>query len=120
MKHWKGLSRLLAMMLLVTFILARAQRGDSGNSAGSEGDDLKPVTITYFSADSNANWASMQDAVGKSWPRRPALRSAEFAVDGSNQKLPLMVASGEYPISFTLKAMRICSLIRALLSTLPI
>ena len=56
----------MAMMLLVTFILAACSSGDSGNSAGSEGDNLKPVTITYFSADSNANWASMQDAVGKS------------------------------------------------------
>ncbi|GIP03901.1 ABC transporter substrate-binding protein [Paenibacillus lautus] len=98
MKHWKGLSPLLAMLLLVTFILAACSSGDSGNSAGSEGGDLKPVTITYFSADSNANWASMQDAVGKKLTETTGVTiQAEFAVDGSNQKLPLMVASGEYP-----------------------
>lgn len=98
MKHWKGLSPLLAMMMLVTFILAACSSGDSGNSAGSEGEDLKPVTITYFSADSNANWASMQDAVGKKLTETTGVTiQAEFAVDGSNQKLPLMVASGEYP-----------------------
>ncbi|SEK38094.1 putative aldouronate transport system substrate-binding protein [Paenibacillus sp. cl141a] len=99
MKHWKGLSLLLAMMmLLVTFILSACSSGDSGNSAGSEEEDLKPVTITYFSADSNANWASMQDAVGKKLTETTGVTiQAEFAVDGSNQKLPLMVASGEYP-----------------------
>ncbi|MEK4979482.1 MULTISPECIES: ABC transporter substrate-binding protein [Bacillales] len=98
MKLWKGLSPLLAMMLLVTFILGACSSGDSGNSAGSEGEDLKPVTITYFSADSNANWASMQDAVGKKLTETTGVTiQAEFAVDGSNQKLPLMVASGEYP-----------------------
>lgn len=101
MKHKKGLSPLLAMML-VTFILAACSSGDSSNSAsngeGSEGDDLKPITITYFSADSNANWASMQDAVGKKLTETTGVTiQAEFAVDGSNQKLPLMVASGEYP-----------------------
>ncbi|OMF77121.1 ABC transporter substrate-binding protein [Paenibacillus glucanolyticus] len=109
MKHKKRLSLLLAMMMLATFVLAACGNGDSSNSAnggkdGSGGSDtqqeekLEPMTMTYYSADSNANWANMQDAVGKKLTEKTGITiQAEYAVDGSNQKLPLMVASGEYP-----------------------
>ncbi|MEK3733409.1 MULTISPECIES: ABC transporter substrate-binding protein [Paenibacillus] len=103
MNHKKRLSLLLAIMMLATFILSACSGGNNGNSAsggdtGNEGDSLEPITITYFSADSNANWVNMQDAVGKKLTELTGVTiQAEFAVDGSNQKLPLMVASGEYP-----------------------
>ncbi len=108
MKQKKRLSLLLAVMMMATFVLA-ACGGDSGNSANggqkeSGGTDaqqeekLEPMTMTFYSADSNANWANMQDAVGKKVTEKTGVTiQAEFAVDGSNQKLPLMVASGEYP-----------------------
>ncbi|MEK4981212.1 ABC transporter substrate-binding protein [Bacillus sp. FSL K6-6540] len=109
MKHKKRLSLLLAIMMMATFVLAACGNGDSNNSAnggdeGSGGSDtqqeekLEPMTMTYYSADSNANWANMQDAVGKKLTEKTGITiQAEYAVDGSNQKLPLMVASGEYP-----------------------
>ncbi|MGG4340130.1 ABC transporter substrate-binding protein [Paenibacillus lautus] len=109
MKHKKRLSLLLAIMMMATFILAACGNGDSNNSAnggeeGSGGNDTQqeekqgPMTMTYYSADSNANWANMQDAVGKKLTEKTGITiQAEYAVDGSNQKLPLMVASGEYP-----------------------
>ena len=101
MKHKKRWSSLLAIMMMASFVLAAC-----GNDAkeGSGGDDkqqdkaLEPITVTYFSADSNANWANMQDSIGKKLTEKTGVTiQAEFAVDGSNQKLPLMVASGEYP-----------------------
>lgn len=109
MKHKKRLSLLLAIMMMATFVLAACGNGDSTNSAngGDEGsggnetqqeEKLEPMTLTYYSADSNANWANMQDAVGKKLTEKTGVTiQAEYAVDGSNQKLPLMVASGEYP-----------------------
>ncbi|MCV4235641.1 ABC transporter substrate-binding protein [Virgibacillus sp. LDC1] len=109
MKHKKRLSLLLAIMMMATFVLAACGNSDSNNSAngGEEGnggsdtqqeEKLEPMTMTYYSADSNANWANMQDAVGKKLTEKTGITiQAEYAVDGSNQKLPLMVASGEYP-----------------------
>lgn len=100
MKHKKRLSLLLAMMMMASLVLS-ACGGDSqkGTAAESQqGDSLEPMTITFFSADSNANWVNMEDAVGKKLTEKTGITiQAEFAVDGSNQKLPLMVASGEYP-----------------------
>jgi len=108
MKQKKRLSLLLAVMMMATFVLA-ACGGDSGNSANGgqkenggtdaqQEEKLEPMTMTYYSADSNANWVNMQDAVGKKLTEKTGVTiQAEFAVDGSNQKLPLMVASGEYP-----------------------
>jgi len=108
MKQKKRLSLLLAVIMMATFVLA-ACGGDSGNSANGgqkenggtdaqQEEKLEPMTMTYYSADSNANWVNMQDAVGKKLTEKTGVTiQAEFAVDGSNQKLPLMVASGEYP-----------------------
>lgn len=105
MKHKKRLSLFLAIIMLAAFSLAACSSGSDGNGGksgssgeGSDREKLEPITITYFSADSNANWANMQDAVGKKLTEKTGVTiQAEFAVDGSNQKLPLMVASGEYP-----------------------
>ncbi|EHB59604.1 MULTISPECIES: ABC transporter substrate-binding protein [Paenibacillus] len=108
MKQKKRISLLLAVMMMATFVLA-ACGGDSGNSANGgqkenggtdaqQEEKLEPMTMTYYSADSNANWVNMQDAVGKKLTEKTGVTiQAEYAVDGSNQKLPLMVASGEYP-----------------------
>jgi len=108
MKQKKRLSLLLAVMMMATFVLA-ACGGDSGKSANGgqkenggtdaqQEEKLEPMTMTYYSADSNANWVNMQDAVGKKLTEKTGVTiQAEYAVDGSNQKLPLMVASGEYP-----------------------
>lgn len=108
MKHKKRISLLLSIMMVAMFVLAACGGGDSKNNANggkdSSGTDaqqeekLEPMTITFYSADSNANWVNMQDAVGKKLTEKTGITiQAEFAVDGSNQKLPLMVASGEYP-----------------------
>lgn len=106
MKHKKRWSLLLSIMMMASFVLAACGNDDSAKSSGegSGGDDkqqekaLEPITVTYFSADSNANWANMQDTIGKKLTEKTGVTiQAEFAVDGSNQKLPLMVASGEYP-----------------------
>ena len=65
--------------------------------------------MTYYSADSNANWANMQDAVGKKLTEKTGITiQAEYAVDGSNQKLPLMVASGNIRTWYLPRVTPIC------------
>lgn len=104
MKHKKRISLLLAIMMLATFVLAACSGKDSGGNTatggeeGNGGDSLEPMTITFFSADSNANWVNMQDDIGQKLIETTGITlQAEYAVDGDTQKLPLLVASGQYP-----------------------
>lgn len=63
-------------------------------------DDLKgpPVTFTLFSSDVNANWADMQDELGKYMTDRSGITiKTEFAVGNPSEKINLIAASGDYP-----------------------
>lgn len=101
MKHKKRTSMLLVITMLATMILAACSNGKEevqGTDTPKEPDSTSPMTVSFYSADSNASWNNMQDAVGKKVTEKTGITlQAEFAVDGSNQKLPLLVASGEYP-----------------------
>ncbi|MDN4600337.1 ABC transporter substrate-binding protein [Paenibacillus sp. F6_3S_P_1C] len=74
----------------------------SGNESveGNEGSDsdTSPMTLTFFGADSNANWNKMQDDVGKEITKQTGITlDAEFAVSDPAQRLALIAASGDYP-----------------------
>lgn len=101
MKHKKRASALLVITMLATMVLAACGNGKEevqGTDTPKEPDSVSPMTISFYSADSNASWNNMQDTVGKKVTEKTGITlQAEFAVDGSNQKLPLLVASGEYP-----------------------
>lgn len=80
----KTRSTLLVLSALLTATSATAQ--------------VKPVTLTYFSSNSNGNWVNMQDEVGKEITRRTGVTlNAEFAIADPKQKVSLMAASGNYP-----------------------
>ncbi|MFB9330148.1 ABC transporter substrate-binding protein [Paenibacillus aurantiacus] len=67
-----------------------------GNNAASE--NLTPLTLSYYSEDTNANWANMQDAVGKAITAKTGITlDAEFAVGDPVQKSALIATSGDYP-----------------------
>ncbi|CAM4388383.1 ABC transporter substrate-binding protein [Saccharibacillus endophyticus] len=59
----------------------------------------EPVTFSFFGGDASPNWTGMQDAVGKVITEKTGVSlNAEFAVSGTDQqKIALMIASGEYP-----------------------
>lgn len=105
MKHIKRTSILLILAMAGGMLLSACGAGkteekpaDGGDSGTTKTETAAPMTLSYYSADSNANWNNMQDAVGKQITEKTGITlQAEFAVDGSNQKLPLLVASGEYP-----------------------
>ncbi|MDR9744043.1 ABC transporter substrate-binding protein [Paenibacillus sp. FSL F4-0087] len=77
--------------------------GCSSNNEGSENkegnvSDSSPMTLTFFGADSNANWNKMQDDVGKEITKQTGITlDAEFAVSDPAQRLALIAASGDYP-----------------------
>src|SRR5690606_18987277 len=72
----KWLVSLLAVVMLAGLIAgcgggkndggktASPDNGSAG-SGDSGGDELKPITFTFYSADPSPNWQNMQDAVGR-------------------------------------------------------
>jgi putative aldouronate transport system substrate-binding protein len=64
--------------------------------AGSAQND--PITLTAFFSDPNANWANMQDHVGRYLTEKTGVTiQPEFAVGDPGQKINLIAASGQYP-----------------------
>lgn len=97
---------LLASALLVTACgngnnnTKNADSSSGGNTTASQqGDDLSPMTLTFFGADPSPNWNKMQDEIGKVITEKTGITlNAEFAVSGAGQdKIALMAASGDYP-----------------------
>ncbi|NGZ77834.1 ABC transporter substrate-binding protein [Saccharibacillus alkalitolerans] len=76
-----------------------APKGNENNSASEAAASTEPVTFSFFGGDASPNWNSMQDAVGKAITEKTGVTlNAEFAVSGTDQqKVALMIASGEYP-----------------------
>ncbi|WP_150275255.1 ABC transporter substrate-binding protein [Paenibacillus tepidiphilus] len=95
--------QLSAALLAGTMIIAAgcSNNGSTKDSAnGNGGDDTAPVSFTFFGADANPSWNSMQDDVGKEITARTGVTlDAEFDVGsgGGQDKISLMAASGEYP-----------------------
>lgn len=57
-----------------------------------------PKTLTAFFSDANPKWADMQDEVGKIITQKTGIViKPEFAVGDNEQKVNLIVASGQYP-----------------------
>ena len=96
-KAKKYMTLMLIMAMAVSLLAACGSDEQSEGATGELSGD-NPLTLSYYSADSNANWNNMQDEVGKEITAKTGISlQAEFNVDGSNQKLPLLIASGEYP-----------------------
>ncbi|HBU80687.1 MAG TPA: ABC transporter substrate-binding protein [Paenibacillus sp.] len=88
--------------VVLTVSLSLLAGCSSGNDSleGNEGSDsdTSPMTLTFFGADSNANWNKMQDDVGKEITKQTGITlDAEFAVSDPAQRLALIAASGDYP-----------------------
>ncbi|MCM3786307.1 ABC transporter substrate-binding protein [Neobacillus mesonae] len=93
-----------ALIPLLGMSLIAAGCGGSGNNGGSAeeykdtSNDTSPITFTFFGADTSPNWNRMQDAVGQKITETTGVTlNAEFAMDGGNDRISLMAASGEYP-----------------------
>lgn len=74
------------------------QSQNQDQTAEEEEAAPEPMTLTAFFADTNANWADMQDDVGKAITEKTGITfEPEFAVGDPDQKVNLIAASGQYP-----------------------
>ncbi|WP_426450846.1 ABC transporter substrate-binding protein [Paenibacillus sp. S-38] len=91
----KWASVMLAAALVTVTGCSKNQAAEPGEASGSS---TEPVTLSVFSADPNPAWNNMQDEVGKKLTEKTGVTlKMEFPVGSSDQKIPLMVSSGEYP-----------------------
>jgi len=107
----KGNTKKIAALLMTsTFVVAAGCGGaetattkpannETGTTAAEATPSTEPVEFSFFGGDASPNWTGMQDAVGKKITEKTGVSlKAEFAVSGTDQqKVALMIASGEYP-----------------------
>lgn len=61
-------------------------------------EEVKPFEITALFSDPNANWADMNDIVGKALKEKTGVTiKPEFPVGNADDKFFLLIASGQYP-----------------------
>ena len=66
--------------------------------APSKVGDKSPITITFYNADANPKGTGFSDAVAKKITEKTGVTlKIEAPVGGSNARIPLMIASSDYP-----------------------
>ena len=82
----------LVLFACVLFVLGLAA------PAGLCAANTAPVTLTCFFSDPNANWANMQDEIGQIITQKTGVKiDAQFAVGDPDDKIKVIIASGDYP-----------------------
>lgn len=77
---------------------ATSSATSSATESASASNELKPLTMTFYSEDPSPNWANMQDDVGKAITAKTGITlQADFAVGDPVQKSALIATSGKYP-----------------------
>lgn len=104
--------KMAALLMTSTLVLAAGCGGGSETASNANAPantepgstteaapSTEPITFTFFGGDASPNWNTMQDKVGKAITEKTGVSlTAEFAVSGTDQqKVALMIASGEYP-----------------------
>ena len=99
MKSFRNIFSLILIATVFSILVACQDKDTSKDSAkGSSGDGTEPIEFTVFDSDSNADWEDMESPVGKKITKDTGVTlKPEFDIDGGQQKIPLMAASGEYP-----------------------
>lgn len=86
---------LIATTMLV---LAGCQNDSASKKVDLDKESTGAVSFTLFSADPHPQWDKMESPVSKKVNKETGVSlEAEFDVAGGEQKIPLMIASGEYP-----------------------
>ncbi|MFB3169546.1 ABC transporter substrate-binding protein [Neobacillus sp. 179-C4.2 HS] len=84
---------LLAILLSIVSACENSKKEVTKNSDGTG-----PITLTVFDSDTNPDWEDMESPVGKKIKKDTGVTlDPEFDIEGGRTKIPLMVASGEYP-----------------------
>lgn len=77
-------------------VLSACSNNSGGGTSTENGDEV--LTLTFFGSDPHPQWDNMQSPVGQKIVEETGVTlQAEFDVNGGDQKIALMAASGEYP-----------------------
>lgn len=99
----QSFKKLLAVLLIATFMIVMtacqsSEKGTAKKTDGATGDDNGDITLTVFDSDANADWEKMESPIGQKVKEDTGVTlKPEFDIDGGQQKIALMAASGEYP-----------------------
>lgn len=99
MKSFRNLFSLVLIAILFSVLVACQDKDNSkGGITEPSGDGTEPIEFTIFDSDSNADWEDMKSPIGQKIKEDTGVTiKPEFDIDGGQQKIPLMAASGEYP-----------------------
>src|SRR5690606_15671490 len=74
----------------------KSSTGKKSTNSGKESEG--PITFTLFGADPHSQWDNMKSPVSQKVVEKTGVTlEAEFDVNGGDQKIAIMAASGEYP-----------------------
>jgi putative aldouronate transport system substrate-binding protein len=92
-KHWK------TGMFLTSVVLVSGLIGCSKDTANLEDEDPEgDITLSLFSGDLHSQWDNMESPVSQVVKEKTGVTiNGEFDVNGGDQKIALMAASGDYP-----------------------
>lgn len=96
MKSFRRVFSLLFIAAALSFIVGCKESDATEDKAesSSSGD----IELTVFGSDTNPDWNNMKSPVGQKIKEDTGVTlKAEFDVNGGQQKIALMAASGEYP-----------------------
>jgi putative aldouronate transport system substrate-binding protein len=92
--YFRSLSFLLLAALFSIVVGCKGSEESVTNT--SSGTD--PITLIVFESDTNPDWENMESPVGQKIKEDTGVTlDVEFDIEGGKTKIPLMVASGEYP-----------------------
>ncbi len=92
----KAKTKSLLIMFLAVMLVITGCKDDSASKLKEE--TTGPVTFSLFSADPHSHWDKMESPVSKVVKEKTDVTiDPEFDVNGGDQKISLMIASGEYP-----------------------
>ncbi|KKI92401.1 ABC transporter substrate-binding protein [Bacillus sp. SA1-12] len=96
----KSMKRFFSLLFLAATLLLAAACSNENTSSNFEStsDESESITFTVFDSDANRDWENMESPVGEKIKEDTGVTlDPEFDLEGGQTKIPLMVASGEYP-----------------------
>jgi len=98
MKKLKIYSIILAMTLVTTMMSGCKQTSPTTTPVATKELDKSPITITFYNQDANPKGVSFNDPVAKKITELTGVTlKIEAPVGGSTERIPLMIASKDYP-----------------------
>lgn len=90
--------RMFGFVLIAVLLSFTAACENSKEKANKDSDGNGPISLTVFDSDTNSDWENMESPVGQKIKEDTGVMlKPEFDIEGGRTKIPLMVASGEYP-----------------------